>query len=59
MCFFLFFYRLKKIFSLIFKILLKQLITLSDLECDYLNAQQCCSRLNAVGKMTIKIINEL
>ncbi|XP_063236015.1 protein cornichon homolog 4 [Bacillus rossius redtenbacheri] len=21
-------------------------ITLSDLECDYLNAQQCCSRLN-------------
>ncbi|XP_058791995.1 protein cornichon homolog 4 [Phymastichus coffea] len=22
-------------------------ITLSDLECDYLNAQQCCSRLNA------------
>lgn len=24
------------------------MITLSDLECDYLNAQQCCSRLNAV-----------
>lgn len=23
------------------------LIVLSDLECDYLNAQQCCSRLNA------------
>lgn len=23
-----------------------QVITLSDLECDYLNAQQCCSRLN-------------
>ncbi|XP_023716232.1 protein cornichon homolog 4 [Cryptotermes secundus] len=22
-------------------------ITLSDLECDYLNAQQCCSKLNA------------
>lgn len=22
------------------------LITLSDLECDYLNAQQCCSKLN-------------
>lgn len=22
------------------------MITLSDLECDYLNAQQCCSRLN-------------
>lgn len=22
-------------------------ITLSDLECDYLNAQECCSRLNA------------
>ncbi|GIY68886.1 protein cornichon homolog 4 [Caerostris extrusa] len=21
-------------------------ITLSDLECDYLNAQQCCSKLN-------------
>lgn len=23
------------------------MITLSDLECDYLNAQQCCSKLNA------------
>lgn len=24
-------------------------ITLSDLECDYLNAQQCCSKLNMVS----------
>lgn len=23
-----------------------QVITLSDLECDYLNAQQCCAKLN-------------
>jgi hypothetical protein len=23
------------------------IITLSDLECDYINAQQCCSRLNS------------
>lgn len=32
-------------FSLIRNI---QVITLSDLECDYLNAQQCCSKLNMV-----------
>jgi ABC-type phosphate/phosphonate transport system permease subunit len=25
------------------------LITLSDLECDYLNAQECCGRLNFVS----------
>ncbi|XP_014213269.1 protein cornichon homolog 4 [Copidosoma floridanum] len=28
-------------------LLVYYVITLSDLECDYLNAQQCCSRLNA------------
>ena len=26
-----------------------QLITLSDLECDYLNARECCSKLNWVS----------
>lgn len=25
-----------------------QIITLSDLECDYLNASQCCGKLNRV-----------
>lgn len=29
-----------------------QVITLSDLECDYLNAQQCCYRLNLVSIVT-------
>ena len=24
----------------------QQVLTLADLECDYLNAQECCSRLN-------------
>lgn len=41
--------------SLTLSIFQKQLIVLSDLECDYLNAQQCCSRLNAVGKKAIDI----
>jgi protein cornichon len=29
-------------------------LTLSDLECDYLNAQQCCSKLNiwSIPKIT-------
>lgn len=26
-----------------------QIITLSDLECDYINARACCSKLNKVG----------
>jgi hypothetical protein len=26
-----------------------QIITLSDLECDYLNAQECCNKLNFVS----------
>jgi protein cornichon len=30
----------------LFVLVLTQIIILSDLECDYLNAQQCCSRLN-------------
>lgn len=29
--------------------LLAQIITLSDLECDYINARACCSKLNKVG----------
>ncbi|GFS47620.1 protein cornichon homolog 4 [Nephila pilipes] len=41
-------------------------ITLSDLECDYLNAQQCCSKLNrwvlpemiAQGLVTILLLIE-
>jgi len=31
-------------------ILIYFIITLSDLECDYLNAQECCSKLNFVRK---------
>jgi len=42
-------------------------ITLSDLECDYLNAQQCCSKLNkwiipeliAQGVVTLLLLIEL
>lgn len=30
-----------------FLIIHLQVITLSDLECDYLNAQECCTKLNA------------
>jgi hypothetical protein len=37
--------------SLIF-VLIYFIITLSDLECDYLNAQECCAKLNFV---TIKL----
>ncbi|PRD21369.1 UNVERIFIED_CONTAM: Protein cornichon-like protein 4 [Trichonephila clavipes] len=41
-------------------------ITLSDLECDYLNAQQCCSKLNrwivpemiAQGLVTVLLLIE-
>ena len=29
-------------------ILIYFIITLSDLECDYLNAQECCAKLNFV-----------
>jgi hypothetical protein len=34
------------------------IITLSDLECDYLNAQECCSRLNFwnVPKLWVQLI---
>lgn len=34
------------------------IITLSDLECDYLNAQQCCSRLNmwVMPKLVVHIV---
>ena len=35
------------------------IITLSDLECDYLNAQECCAKLNFVSRYTylIRIFN--
>ena len=35
------------------------IITLSDLECDYLNAQECCAKLNFVSTYTylIRIFN--
>ena len=32
-------------------ILIYFIITLSDLECDYLNAQECCGKLNFVSKI--------
>ena len=32
-----------------------QVITLSDLECDYLNAQQCCNKLNKVSVLSMPI----
>ncbi|CAG2068167.1 unnamed protein product [Timema podura] len=36
-------------------------ITLSDLECDYLNAQQCCSKLNlwVVPKLAAQCLTTL
>lgn len=37
-----FLYQKKKQINIIFQ----QVIILSDVECDYLNAQQCCSKLN-------------
>ncbi|RZF39596.1 hypothetical protein LSTR_LSTR001117, partial [Laodelphax striatellus] len=33
-------------FSPVFTVYKSYIITLSDLECDYLNAQECCSKLN-------------
>ena len=33
-----------------------QIITLSDLECDYINATQCCSRLNKVSLIHYMIL---
>ena len=33
-------------------ILIYFIITLSDLECDYLNAQECCAKLNFVSTYT-------
>ena len=40
-------------------ILIYFIITLSDLECDYLNAQECCAKLNFVSTYTylIRIFN--
>ena len=34
-------------------VLIYFIITLSDLECDYLNAQECCAKLNFVSKKII------
>lgn len=35
-----------------------QVLILSDLECDYINAQQCCARLNfwTIPKITAHVI---
>ena len=38
-------------FSLIL-IILVQIVTLSDLECDYINARSCCTKLNRVCDVT-------
>jgi len=32
---------------------LVQVITLSDLECDFMNATQCCSKLNTVRHVVV------
>ena len=37
-------------------ILIYFIITLSDLECDYLNAQECCSKLNFVSQNFLTLI---
>lgn len=37
-------------------ILIFFIITLSDLECDYLNAQECCARLNFVSFLILHFI---
>ncbi|XP_039285251.1 protein cornichon homolog 4-like [Nilaparvata lugens] len=42
---FLFAFALVDTGSILF-LLVYYVITLSDLECDYLNAQECCSKLN-------------
>lgn len=36
-------------------ILIYFIITLSDLECDYLNAQECCAKLNFVSIQNLSI----
>ena len=43
----LFIFALLVTVSLLF-VIIYFLITLSDLECDYLNAQECCAKLNFV-----------
>ena len=37
-------------------ILIYFIITLSDLECDYLNAEECCGKLNFVSIINIDTI---
>lgn len=39
-------------------ILIYFLITLSDLECDYLNAQECCGKLNFVSSRFISLLHD-
>ena len=39
-------------------VLIYFIITLSDLECDYLNAQECCAKLNFVSSK-ISIMNQI
>jgi len=38
-------------------ILVYFLITLSDLECDYLNASECCAKLNFVSQLCYRDYN--
>lgn len=33
-----------------------QIITLSDLECDYINARSCCSKLNKVNDYSLRLV---
>ena len=40
----------------IFPYLVFQIITLSDLECDYINARSCCSKLNKVNYSSLRSI---
>ena len=39
-------------------ILIYFVITLSDLECDYLNAQECCAKLNFVSHLAAFNVSE-
>ena len=40
-------------------ILIYFIITLSDLECDYLNAEECCGKLNFVSILNIETMKHI
>lgn len=40
----------------VFPYLELQIITLSDLECDYINARSCCSKLNKVNCSSLHLL---